>query len=358
MKSLFPLCLGILLASHAFPQQLDLRAIQVTGRHAFTINSHIELIGSSSHFFFQIDGLAKIAAYVPKGHNDGYLQYTVNDKEPVRVRVKSGDTTYIKIDGPSLNTIGIHKATEARTGPVFISSITGNEPRISLLPSPAKGNIEFIGNSITCGAAADESDLPCNEGNYHDHHNGYNAYGPRVARALDMDYVLSSVSGIGIYRNWNSSGPTMPQVYHTLSLDTSDHRLYNTASFTPDIVCIALGTNDFSEGDAKTARLAFDSAKYVTQYIAFVEKIHSAYPAATIALLSSPMLQGKKRALLERCIVAVTKNVSIKPYHFFFKEMQAVGCSGHPSVAQHGELANELLPFLNKLLKERNRSLQ
>jgi hypothetical protein len=31
--------------------------------------------------------------------------------------------------------------------------------------------------------------------------------------------------------------------------------------------------------------------------------------------------------------------------------MQASGCSGHPSVAEHAVLAEELIPFFKKLLK-------
>ncbi len=74
------------------------------------------------------------------------------------------------------------------------------------LKVPAASLIEFIGNSITCGAAADPSEVPCGTGVYHDQHNAYYAYGPRVARALAANYIVRSVSGSGIYRNWNSDG--------------------------------------------------------------------------------------------------------------------------------------------------------
>ena len=73
--------------------------------------------------------------------------------------------------------------------------------------------IEFIGNSITCGAAFDVLSIPCKMGEYHDHHNSYFAFGLKIALALYIEFILSSVSGIGDYRNWNSDGPTMPQVY-------------------------------------------------------------------------------------------------------------------------------------------------
>ncbi|MBK8391465.1 MAG: hypothetical protein IPL23_20155 [Saprospiraceae bacterium] len=60
-------------------------------------------------------------------------------------------------------------------------------------------------------AAADTSEYPCNSGFYHDQHNAYMAYGPRTARALGLDFVLSSVSGIGIYRTWNMESQICPK---------------------------------------------------------------------------------------------------------------------------------------------------
>jgi lysophospholipase L1-like esterase len=62
--------------------------------------------------------------------------------------------------------------------------------------------------------------------------------------------------------------------------------------YSPQIVSIALGTNDVSNGDGKSKRLPFDSTTYVNNYIAFIKTIRSKYPAAKIALLSSPTVQG------------------------------------------------------------------
>ena len=111
--------------------------------------------------------------------------------------------------------------------------------------------IEFIGNSITCGAAADASEVPCGTGVYHDQHNAYYAYGPRVARSLQTEFMLSSVSGYGIYRTWNTDGPSVPEVYEKTDFQKQGSRLWNFSSYTPRVVSIALGTNDLSDGDGK-----------------------------------------------------------------------------------------------------------
>lgn len=144
-----------------------------------------------------------------------------------------------------VHTVWIYKATEAATGPIFIEKIIAHN--ISALKNPDRPLIEFIGNSITCGAAADPSEIPCGAGEYHDQHNAYYAYGPRVARILHANFLMSSVSGIGIYRNWNTDGPTMPQVYEKTDFQENSKREWNFRTYHPVVVSIALGTNDFSE---------------------------------------------------------------------------------------------------------------
>jgi len=244
--------------------------------------------------------------------------------------------------------------TEALTGPIFIEKITG--AGLQALKEPEAPLIEFIGNSITCGAAADPSETPCGMGVYHDQHNAYYAYGPRVARALKTNFIISAVSGIGIYRNWNSDGPTMPQVYEKTDLQQDSHRAWDYKAYNPRIISIALGTNDYSHGDGRKPRLPFDSATFVSHYIDFVRLVKTQHPTARIVLLSSPMLNGAERTQLQNCLTAVKKNID-KQYPsgkrvvvFFFQPMHPRGCGYHPNVEDHGIMAEQLIPFFKKLL--------
>jgi len=73
-------------------------------------------------------------------------------------------------------------------------------------------------------------------------------------------------------------------------------------------------------------------------------------------LLSSPMINGADRTLLQNCLTAVkaktdAMNPSSKPMAlFFFNPMQPRGCTYHPNVEDHAILAKELTPFFKKLL--------
>jgi lysophospholipase L1-like esterase len=336
---------------------LNASSLRPYGRYEQNPHGNLELISSAVHFGFRFTGpnCSLFAALSdPSSHN--YLQYTVDGIYYRRIKISGTMNRPYQIAdlGKGVHTVWIYKATEATTGPIFIQKIVGHQ--MIALKIPERPLIEFIGNSITCGAQDDPSEIPCNEGEYHDHHNAYYAYGPRVARMLNMNFILSSVSGIGIYRSWNTTGPSMPQVYEKTDFLLNSNRNWEFKTYTPRVVSIALGTNDFSDGDGRTPRLPFDSAVFVNNYIRFIELVKSKYPVAQIALLSSPMLNGKKRTTLQNCLTIVKALIDKKyPSNkkialFFFKPMAARGCGGHPSVEDHKILAKELTPFFKKLM--------
>jgi lysophospholipase L1-like esterase len=335
---------------------LPATAFQPFGRSIINEQHNLELISSACQVGFSFEGTTfSIQVSLPSWLHHNYLQYELDGVYQKRVRIDSATKAPLVINAPSAgkHIIWIYKATEPYAG-VIIHSVSAQN--IKTLQRPTAPLIEFIGNSITCGAAADASEVPCGTGVYHDQHNAYMAYGPRVARALKVNYIMSSVSGIGIYRNWNSDGPTMPQVYEKADFQIASQQPWNFSTYTPQVVSIALGTNDFSNGDGVTPRLPFDSAAFVQQYIQFVQLVKTKYPTAQIALLSSAMLHDRNRSLLQNCLTAVKEksdalSPSSKPVAlYFFKPMQAKGCTGHPSVEDHEVLAKELIPFFKKIL--------
>jgi len=361
---LFAFCLWLLSANAlpAFTASKDtIRAssLHPCGRFAVDNNGQLELISSAVYFGFRFSGSSfsiRVRITDSAGHN--YLQYTIDGQYQQRIKIMGNSPQSLFIRGlkPGSHSVWVYKATEATTGPIFIENIVARDA--SPLKLPELPLIEFIGNSITCGAAADPSEIPCGKGQYHDQHNAYYAYGPRVSRNLHVNFILSSVSGIGIYRNWNSMSPIMPQVYEKTDFLENSNRYWDFTTYHPRIVSIALGTNDFSDGDGIKPRLPFDSAQFVKNYIGFIQLIRLKYPGVLIALLSSPMLNGSKREQLQNCLRTVKIQVdhlypgTIPVELFFFKPMQARGCGGHPSVEDHAILAEELMPFFKKLMDE------
>lgn len=339
-------------------EELPATALQPYGRTILNRAKSLELVSSAAHFGFSFEGNeALIYASIPNTEGHNYLQYELDGEYQKRIKVSGNATDPIVLTAPTggKHTVWVYKATEAHTGPIAIEKVTGQN--VEVLQKPAAPIIEFIGNSITCGAAADPSEVPCGTGVYHDQHNALMAYGPRVAEAVGANYVISCVSGIGAYRNWNSDGPAMPQVYEKVDFQDNATQSWDFSTYSPQVVSIALGTNDFSNGDGKKERLPFDSARFVNSYINFVQLVKAKYPDALIALLSSPMVNGNYRITFQNALTAIkeeidTKYPSDKPVALhFFQPMQASGCTGHPSVEEHAVMAKELVPFYSKLLK-------
>ena len=325
--------------------------VSLKGRHEVLNDKSVALIGSASSVEFEVSS-DSIILYVQSEYKHGNsFVITINDLYQGRFLLNDEKVQDIRIGLPEGQTskIGIFKATEAATGNLIIKDIE-SDALLSKVPDRSK-TIEFIGNSITCGAAADTRTIPCETAYYHDQHNAYLAYGPRIARALDVDFFLSSVSGIGIYRNWNDEHdkePIMPEVYEYLYLNGPVSKPYSF-ELQPDLVSICLGTNDLSAGDGVKERLPFNRAAFISNYVSFVKTVRSHYSDARILLLSSPMVHGENHEILVRCLNEIKKALDpdIEVDVFDLEPFMASGCTGHPSIDDHQRIAEALFPTLN-----------
>ena len=320
------------------------------GRHT-TKSGSVALIGSASSVQTRVFG-DSVAPVFESPENHHYVSVELNDEYVGRYRVKN-DTLRLNLPNKTeANELKIYKDTEAAVGDLIFVGLQADkiEPPIE----EDRFTIEFIGNSITCGMGADTSKLGCDEGESYDQHNAYMAYGPRVARALKANYRLNCVSGMGMYRNWNDEDqPVMPKVYDNLRLDADSSQKADFSGKAPNIVSISLGTNDLSTGDGEKQREPFDQEKFVSTYIDFVEHIFELYPNTQVALLSSPMVDENEKSLLEESLEQVKSHFEENRIAVFnFKSKTGNGCSGHPDLQEHKEIAQELIPFFRNLMSE------
>lgn len=330
------------------------------GRTLFDANNDLVLIGPASYAEFSFSG-SSCTVYLknlafPGDYN--YVSIELDNEYKGRLKINSPEAKPYTINAASDSShiLRIYKATESGNGQVILTEVRGKG--FKAVDQPVRKKIEFIGNSITAGMANDTKDIPCGTGKWYDQHNAYYSYAPRVARTLNADFMLSAVSGIGIYRNWNSPGPTMPQVYESAYLQIDSNQRWDFSRYTPDIVSIALGTNDFSEGDGTSPRPPFDSAAFISTYVIFIGTLYEHYPDTRIALLTSPMLNGSKRDLHFACLQSIKKKATVlypdkQPIEIFqFQPMVPKGCDYHPDLADHETLAKEVQPFFERLLQK------
>lgn len=324
------------------------------------LENEVILAGSAASFSAWFTGDTCVV-YLKNNHPEGlhnFYSIELDNEDLGRFRIEGDTSIAIPIEinfQRDIHKVMISKSTEAANGYINVVGIMCEalvDP-----PKKAEKSIEFIGNSITCGMGNDTT-IACHTNQWYDQHNAYWAYGPTVSRALKVNYLLSSVSGIGMYRNWNGIGPVMPEVYENLYLNLDERKKRDFSAFTPDIISICLGTNDLSDGDGINPRSPFDKQIFTTAYIEFVEMLLQHYPQTQVALLNSPMVQGEKNQMLLECLNQVKThfdNKSNKPLAIFeFEPMIPGGCDYHPSISDHMLLADQLYSFYKQLLEADN----
>ena len=190
---------------------------------------------------------------------------------------------------PRRKKIEVIKISEASSSWAGIVNIETNEKgEIKPLPEN-KLKIEFIGDSITCGYGIDDEDR--------NHHfsttteDSSKTYAYKTAKALNADYSMVSVSGIGIISGYtsnpnvkNDSG-ILPPIYdkvgmnwHSVYMNNPKEMPWDFSKFVPDVVVINLGTNDSSycKNDPKKC-LEFQNA-----YANFIKQVRAKNPDAYI----------------------------------------------------------------------------
>ncbi|MEN2400514.1 GDSL-type esterase/lipase family protein [Flavobacterium sp. MC2016-06] len=358
-----PLLILFLLISTVSISQTKNNTFLYEGRVDKLQNNTVVLIGSASSVSFNFTGneCSVSLQSIDSWEHHNYVSLVLDGKYIGKLRVEKGapQSFPIKItSNKKEHNLTIYKTTEAQSGNVLFAGTTA---KLTSITAKKKKKIEFIGDSITCGAASDPSDIPCDKGEYFDHHNGYMAYGPVLSREIGASYLMSSVSGIGMYRNWNDENKEegiMPDLYGNLYLTKDPSKPKYDFAFQPDIISIALGTNDFSGGDGKKERLPFNPEKYISNYINFIKMLYTHNPKAQIVITNSPMVNGDRAVVFEDCLnkvkEAFTADKTHKPILIFkYKPMTPNGCLGHPDVADQKVMADEYAPFLKKLLNEK-----
>jgi len=281
---------------------------------------------------------------VQYGVQHNYIEIVVDGKaKRIRLNHKTDTITVATDLGEGPHHLLICKDTESNIGYISVAGVLCQ----ALLPNQDLKNgknrlIECFGDSITCGASSDLSGVPCGEGRWEDQHNCYMSYGPRLARMLKGDWLITAVSGIGLIHSCCNLNITLPAVYDKLAL-SADSIEWNFQNYQPDVATICLGQNDGIQ----------PMDQFCRAYVDFIQQLRSRYPRTTLVLLSSPMADTALNHYLQKAIlkveVTLKQNGVHNTFHYFFKNRYHMGCDGHPTIAEHQQIASELLPFIKKI---------
>lgn len=150
--------------------------------------------------------------------------------------------------------------------------------------------IEWIGDSFTTGYGNLISIEAPPKGNpstgFHSRNeNYYYSYSSVVSRSLKARNECVSVSGIGVYRNYDGESSFVMHDAYSVVFPSPSFKMENWDSKTfVDLVVINIGRNDFGR-EQRSGVLNTDSARFVNGYSDLLNKVHDKQPSAKILLV-------------------------------------------------------------------------
>ncbi len=208
--------------------------------------------------------------------------------------------------------------------------------------------IEVFGDSYTCGYGTESS--KASDKFSIDTENCDKAYGCIVARYFNADYALTAHSGFGMVRNWgdkkqisdNNLSTRYTQIY-----DQHGTQSYAFDLYTPQLVLINLGTNDFSPVAIPT------DEQYVGAYLKMIQTIKEKYPGVKIICVTphsaSRYLQASINLLRERTLnmpdVYMANSLA-----GMVTEQRDMGADWHPNYQGQRKIAMSLIPQISAIM--------
>jgi len=276
------------------------------------------------------------------GDNHNYVEIAIDDEPQVRIKLTSKVNVVKAARGLSdaEHILTICKDTESGIGYLELTGIKC----VALLPPPPKPKrkIEYIGDSITTGSGIDIAETPCDAGKWYDQHNAYMSYGALTSRALNAQWQLTAVAGIGLTHSCCKMDMVMPDVVDKTFL--RDNKItWDFKRYQPDVVTICLGQNDG----------IVDSSLFCGAYVKFIGDVRKHYPQADIICLTSPMANDKLSAVLKRYLSGITANLNDagvkKVYKYYFSKRYFHGCGTHPDMEEQAQIAEELTAYIKQV---------
>ena len=281
-----------------------------------------------------------------------------DNAEPVKVVKLEHKNQTVRLwesEAPETHRIRLTKLTENNKTFLGIAGFT-MEGQLLQADKKGKKRLEIVGDSITCGYG----NLVNDPGRHFwsAEEDGWNAYGPRAARKLGMEFSCISVSGITAVKHagW-MIGHSMDELYSYTDRIMEEKLGREPAAWDfeknpNDYVVVNLGTNDcfgilFSPEQGELE--AFPAA-----YEAFIRQIRRCNGPDTQIICAL----GNMNYYLYHEIAEVAKKLRqegdeklhllrFKPIHPF----DGLGADGHPAMPTHIKMAEELAAFIENIEK-------
>jgi lysophospholipase L1-like esterase len=229
--------------------------------------------------------------------NDGNddFQWSVDGTPMQRLSPNGGDM-YALANGlaDGTHTLELYRLTEGSYGLTTVNGLLLDQGKKLLAADPRPSRrIEIIGDSISAGYGNENAGASLNPDFGRHSQNGYMAYGPQLARMFNAEWSVIAHSGQGLYRNLCEPLPPgndhMPDEFKLMfypdGAGDSDPA-WSFDTWQPDVLVIALGTNDFMDYPPGSCGLPAD-ADFTGAYVKFLAFVRSVYPTTEVFALGT-----------------------------------------------------------------------
>jgi lysophospholipase L1-like esterase len=268
---------------------------------------------------------------------------------------RPGKTTVsLKDLGPGAHSVRLEKASETQSSSGIFGGFYVTAPSQALPAPHYDRRIEFIGDSFTVGYGNTSRGQVCTVTDVDETTDTSRAFAPATAKYFGASYRIHAFSGRGIVRNYNGimPGETLPVLYQFSLFDKSAGVAQD--GWSPDVLVIGLGTNDFStplhDGEPWATRDAL-RADFVKNYVAFVLNLHEEYPAAHIVLMASDRGENEIANGVTATAEALKTGGIGDIETIIFTGLDFAACHGHPSLRDDVLLTKMLTDRISLLPK-------
>ena len=335
---------ALLLSACGTPASDDAK-VQILGRYVTTDSGGYTMGWPASGVAVRFRGTKMVVTITDDGQ--GIMDAVINGTQSALI-LKPGtkDYTIVSDDTVSGETASVYdvaltRRTEAHDTGLFTIENVSVEGEILPRPVPAH-KILFIGDSITAGYGLRGNTRDCN---YSPSSNApLKTYAGLSAQALDARMHLIAISGRGVVNNYGDNPkPVMPRQMDNALPDTNgadvERDKWEYGKFRPEVVVVALGTNDASSAN-------FNAAQFKSGYLDFARDVRARFPSAHIVLASGPIMYSETGSAVVAGIDyarAELQDTKVTRLHFTLSESQLKwSCNGHPGRDSQAQMARDL----------------
>lgn len=278
-----------------------------------------------------------------------YYQYSIDNGKFKDLVYSPGKEVYLLEDrlAPGSHSAVIVRCSEANFGVTEFLGV-GLSPQGEMVepdPAPVR-KIEVIGDSISTGLANKNSGMyiPLTQ-------DGNMAFGPQLARLLGAQWRVEAKGGAYTrVPGWNRDF-CMPLLFPR-TFQQQEAPLWNFRPWQPDVLVIALGTNDFSD-------TVGEDDLFERDYLDFLDFVRKQYPAAEIFCVG-PWKEGVPWDNCRRHIKNAVRRFGDKKTHaidpvaggawLVFPGDYVIGDKYHPNIAGNTKIAERLAAVIKPIM--------